>query len=86
MRLWLSAEHPLSQQQAIRVALQLAKGVQQLHALRILHLDIKPQNALMDQHGDVVLSDFGISQQIQNTLSNFRPSTLDGIVGTPCYM
>ena len=81
-----AAEGPLSEQQAIRTALQLAKGVQQMHDLRILHLDIKPQNALMDQHGDVVLSDFGISHQLHNTLSHFLPSSTVGFIGTPNYM
>lgn len=80
------ADHPLSQQQAVRVLLQLAKGVQQLHALRVLHLDIKPQNVLMDQHGDAVLSDFGISQQTQITLNQSMPSTSVGMMGTPSYM
>ena len=76
----------MSQPQAAKVVLQLAQGVQQLHALRILHLDIKPQNALVDQHGDVVLTDFGIAQQLQHTLSHFMPSTSVGMIGSPNYM
>ena len=64
--------------------MQLAKGLQQLHAMRILHLDIKPQNVLVDQHGDVGISDFGISYQMQSTLSHFAASA--NMVGTPNYM
>lgn len=75
-----------SQDKAFRAALQLAKGIQQLHDVRILHLDIKPQNVLVNHHGDVAVSDFGISQQMQHTLSHFKPSTSVGMLGLPNYM
>ena len=74
----------MSQQQKLQTALQLAKGVQQLHGIRILHLDIKPQNVLVDQHGDVVLSDLGIAHQMQ-ALSHYVPSSIDAI-GTDNFM
>ena len=75
-----------SQEKAFRAALQLAKGVQQLHDVRILHLDIKPQNVLVNQHGDVAVSDFGISQQMQHTLSHFTAPTSMAMLGSPNYM
>ena len=74
----------MSQQQKVQTALQLAKGVQQLHNIRILHLDIKPQNVLVDQHGDVVLSDLGIAHQMQ-ALSHYLPSS-SRAVGTDNFM
>lgn len=68
------------------VALQLAKGVQQLHALNELHLDIKPNNVLVDKYGDVFLADFGISHQLLQSGMQYNPTTSAGLVGTPNYM
>ena len=75
-----------SEDKAFKAALQLAKGVQQLHDVRILHLDIKPQNVLVNQHGDVAVSDFGISQQMQHTLTHFTAPTSMAMLGSPNYM
>lgn len=46
----------MSEQQKLQTAWQLAKPVQHLHDKHMLHLDIKPQNVLVDNCGDVVLS------------------------------
>ena len=34
-----------------------------MHSHRILHLDIKPDNIVIDENGEAVLIDFGVSQQ-----------------------
>ena len=75
----------MPQEKAFRAALQLAKGIQQLHDVQILHLDIKPQNVLVDRHGDVAVSGFGISQQMQHTLSHFMPCRVMATLGSPNY-
>ena len=82
--LWWPGQN-FSQEKAFRATLQLAKGVQQLHDVRILHLDIKPQNVLVDRHGDVAVSDFGISQQIQHTLSHSIDCNSMAMLGSPNY-
>lgn len=55
-----AAGKPMPYIEAVQIALQLAQAVQQLHALQILHLDIKPQSVLLDKHGAAVLSDIGL--------------------------
>lgn len=55
----------MSEQQKLQTAWQLAKAVQHLHDRHMLHLDIKPQNVLVDDFGDVVLSDVGTTHQMQ---------------------
>ena len=54
----------MSDQQKLQIAVQLAKAVQQLHGIHMLHLHIEPQNVLVDEHGDVSLSDLGIACQM----------------------
>ena len=56
-----------------------------MHQLRMLHLDIKPQNDLVDNHGDLFLADLGLAHQLQD-LTHFLPSQTDGCIGTANYM
>eukprot|EP00741_Cyanophora_paradoxa_P021834 tig00021373_g21076.t1 len=47
---------------ALRFGLQLASAMEYLHSLGILHRDIKSQNLLLDEAGDVHLVDFGLAR------------------------
>src|SRR3954471_24205460 len=42
-----------------RQALQLADALATAHRQRIIHGDIRPENVLIDEHGNAKLSDFG---------------------------
>lgn len=37
------------------------KGLRQIHAMGILHLDLKPSNVLITETGALQISDFGLS-------------------------
>ncbi|MGH6692281.1 MAG: serine/threonine-protein kinase, partial [Gammaproteobacteria bacterium] len=63
---------------------QLAEGVSALHQNRVLHLDIKPPNVLVDTNGRVVLVDFGLSQQMAATSE--RTVRTREVLGTPEFM
>jgi serine/threonine protein kinase len=54
---------PLSEEMAIRVALQLAGAVRAVHHAGLLHCDIKPENIMVADNGQYLkLVDFGISR------------------------
>jgi serine/threonine protein kinase len=83
------ARHPLPFDEVridrLRPALrQLAEGVNALHQNRVLHLDIKPPNVLVDANGRVVLVDFGLAQQLAET--GDRTVRTKEVVGTPEFM
>ena len=40
---------------------QLAAALAHVHRHRVVHRDIKPDNILLDQHGDAFLADFSVS-------------------------
>ena len=46
----------------LQLGKQLLRGVAHLHAHQVIHRDLKPQNCLLDGHGDLRICDFGLSR------------------------
>lgn len=46
-----------------KIVLPICKALNAMHSRRILHLDIKPENIVIDENGEAVLIDFGVAQQ-----------------------
>ncbi|KAL3509079.1 hypothetical protein ACH5RR_028480 [Cinchona calisaya] len=68
-----------------KIILDIAKGLAYLHedcSQKIIHLDIKPQNILLDQHFNAKVSDFGLSKLIDKDQSRFVTT----MRGTPGYL
>lgn len=58
---------------------QILSGVDYLHKLGICHRDLKPENLLMDDHNNIKIVDFGLS-------NTYKPGeTLQTACGSPCY-
>jgi len=73
---------PLPLSEAIRIATQIAEGLEKAHASGIVHRDIKPANVILTEDGGVKLVDFGLAK-----LLNDASLTGSGTaVGTPAYM
>jgi len=51
----------------LEYARQICSALTEIHGKRILHLDIKPSNVLIDEDDKVQLIDFGISKQYDET-------------------
>ncbi|MDF1844668.1 MAG: serine/threonine-protein kinase [Rubripirellula sp.] len=76
------ADHAtFNQTEATRIILSIAEALADAHASGILHLDVKPQNILMDQStGQPLLADFGLARLSQETTKS------NAIAGTLGYM
>ncbi|MBU3618506.1 protein kinase [Polynucleobacter sp. JS-Fieb-80-E5] len=47
--------------EVVRIGADLAQAVQSLHSQDAIHLDVKPENILIDERGKLTLIDFGLS-------------------------
>ncbi|CAN1145963.1 Serine/threonine-protein kinase CTR1 [Linum perenne] len=78
-----AAGEVMDQRRRLRMALDVAKGVNYLHCLSppIVHWDLKSPNLLVDKNWTVKVCDFGLSRFKANT---FIPSK--SVAGTPEWM
>ena len=73
----VSGGKALSEVKALRYIRQVAEALQYVHSKNRLHLDIKPSNIMLDNEGHVILIDFGVSKQYDQS-TGLNPSTLLG--------
>ncbi len=76
---------PLPWREAVRLLLPVARGLAYAHGRGILHRDIKPANILITEHGEPMLSDFGIAKILEGEQATSLTSS-GMAVGTPEYM
>ena len=65
-----------------RIGLQAAEGLAYAHEQGILHRDIKPSNLLLDAHGIVWITDFGLAK----ATTDEKLTHTGDIIGTVRYM
>jgi serine/threonine-protein kinase len=67
---------------AALVALEVARGLEEIHGVGTVHRDLKPSNILLGRRGETKIADFGIAIDAKGS-----PLTAPGVlVGTPAYM
>jgi hypothetical protein len=85
---WVFHKNPeilLDWQHRKKIILDIARGLTYLHEdcrQKIVHLDIKPQNILLDENFNAKVSDFGLSKLVDRDQSQ----VVTNMRGTPGYM
>lgn len=72
----------------LEVLLEVANAVAFAHSRGIIHRDIKPQNVIVGEYGEVLLVDWGLGAALRKTPGD-RIADLDEVLitcGTPAYM
>jgi serine/threonine-protein kinase len=64
------------------VGLELARGLEEVHAQDVVHRDLKPGNVLLSRSGEAKIADFGIALEPRNTAL----TQIGLAIGTPAYM
>lgn len=73
----------ITENEALRIARQIASAISRMHEYKMLHLDLKPGNILMNEEDEAILIDFGLSKKYDED-GNPESSTTIG-KGTPGY-
>lgn len=79
----LDRDGPLSLEEALRIGLQIAEGLEAAHSHGLVHRDIKPANILLEARWQrVLITDFGLARALDDA-----SITASGhLTGTPQYM
>lgn len=88
LRARLDREGPLSVDEALAIARQIADALDYAHEQGVVHRDIKPENVLLSR-GHALVADFGVARAMAKATEGSAPETLTqtGLaVGTPAYM
>jgi eukaryotic-like serine/threonine-protein kinase len=77
-------EGRISQERALRIAIEVLKALEYIHANGVVHRDLKPENIMVDDNDHIKLIDFGIAGDTASrrlTYANFTAT-----LGTPDYI
>ena len=73
---------PISPEKSVTIMKQLTSAIAHAHKNQIIHRDIKPQNILLDEDGNVKVTDFGIAMAL--TATSFTQT--NSVLGTVHYL
>jgi serine/threonine-protein kinase len=80
----LRRDTQLPVEDALRIAIDVARALEYAHQHGVVHRDIKPENLLLTNDGSTLVADFGIARALGAVE---EPLTRTGLsVGTPAYM
>lgn len=85
----LEKQGPMDITTTISILKQVAEALNYAHSKGIVHRDIKPDNIMLEPHGNdyrVTLADFGVARWFKGGKRLKNPTVKGIAVGTPSYM
>ncbi|MFV9509929.1 Stk1 family PASTA domain-containing Ser/Thr kinase [Tepidibacillus sp. LV47] len=82
LKQFIQKEGRISVERALDIAKKIASALYHAHQHHIIHRDIKPQNILIGENGEVKVSDFGIAR----TLSSATITHTGSVLGSVHYL
>jgi serine/threonine-protein kinase len=89
------AAGPIPVDESLRIALQIAQGLEAAHEKAVIHRDLKPANVKLTADGDVKILDFGLAKALEaeappseesNSPTLTRATEVGVLLGTAAYM
>ena len=83
------SDGPMALRDVVRIAVEIARGLNAAHGSNIVHRDIKPDNIFLTRDGRVKILDFGIAKLRGTDDSAHAATAATGsgvVIGTPGYM
>ena len=89
------ARGPIPLEEALRIAVQIAHGLEAAHEKAVIHRDLKPANVKLTKDGDVKILDLGLAKALEvesppvedtNSPTLTRATQTGVLLGTAAYM
>lgn len=79
LKQYIQSNSPVPVEKALDILQQLTSAISHAHQNHIVHRDIKPHNILVDIHGNVKITDFGIAMALSATSITQTNSVLGSV-------
>ncbi|KAF0824458.1 Serine/threonine protein kinase PrkC, regulator of stationary phase [Cytobacillus firmus] len=79
LKQYIQQNSPIRIDDALEILKQLTSAISHAHQNHIIHRDIKPHNILIDRHGNVKITDFGIAMALSATSITQTNSVLGSV-------
>jgi serine/threonine protein kinase len=84
LRQILQGHQILSEERAIKIAVNILHALEHIHSRGVAHRDLKPENIMVDDDDNIKLIDFGIASKADARRLTF--GKLSNVMGTPDYI
>ncbi|KAG1753105.1 kinase-like domain-containing protein [Suillus occidentalis] len=79
-KMWRKNSPPPEMQCLFLLLFQVGSGLQYLHSQDVIHGDLMPSNVLINENGNAVLADFGLSRLLADHETSFFASHSSGAI------